>query len=229
MNKELKLYSDGKKIKTMTTKELAEYLGCYPQTITDNAKICLPNKEIINGKTTQWTEAEVTILIEHIKHNNPNQSDLMSSTLGIETTLTPLLKAAKLRDQIHKLDSDIEKRAAIAASMELLNEMLAEAIKSAENANEAMDKLLDNRGNINFQVMAGILAKEGMNIGRNKLFDLLKEKEILMDTNIPYRKYIELGFFVITNKETPIGLKSVTLITPRGQDYIMKLLIRKEE
>lgn len=53
--------------KTMTTKEVAEALGTRPNVITENAKKCLPNKVIENGKATYWTKAEVTFLLEYIK------------------------------------------------------------------------------------------------------------------------------------------------------------------
>jgi hypothetical protein len=78
--------------KALTTKELSEAIGCHPDTILSNAKICLPNKEIINGKSTIWSEVEITLLIEQIKKNNNNQHDLRSSSVGISTTLTPALK-----------------------------------------------------------------------------------------------------------------------------------------
>lgn len=58
--------------KLMTTKEIAEQLGTRPNVITENAKKCLPDKVIENGKTTYWTQAEVTVLIEQLKCNQVN-------------------------------------------------------------------------------------------------------------------------------------------------------------
>ena len=56
----------------ITTKQLAEQLGTRPNVITENAKKCLPNKKIENGKATYWTQAEVTVLIEQLKCNQVN-------------------------------------------------------------------------------------------------------------------------------------------------------------
>ena len=81
--------------KTMTTKELADFLHTRPNVITENAKKALPNKVIQNGKQTYYTEQEVTILIEFMKGNRPNQYDLSSNMIGTSTRLTPALKLKK--------------------------------------------------------------------------------------------------------------------------------------
>lgn len=92
----------------MTTREVAQALGCKPQTITDNAKKCLPNKKIENGKPTFWTEEEVTVLLEFIKGNNNNQTNLTRSALGSETSLTPIYKLQQSAKDIVANLSDIQ-------------------------------------------------------------------------------------------------------------------------
>lgn len=76
----------------MTTKEIADCLGTKPNVITENAKKCLPDKKIENGKPTYWTKEEVTILIDFMQNNN-NRKDLYLSNrmIGISTDLTPAL------------------------------------------------------------------------------------------------------------------------------------------
>lgn len=81
--------------KQMTTKEVAESLGCTDKTVRENAKKCLPNKVFENGKTTYWNEAEVTILLEYLKRNNPNQSGYTAAVQAISTSMTPALKLKK--------------------------------------------------------------------------------------------------------------------------------------
>ena len=70
------------------------------------------------------------------------------------------------------------------------------------------------------------------NIGRNRLFEFLRNKNILQQDNIPYQKYIDSGYFrvietkfTIPSGETKISLK--TLVLQKGVAYINKLL--KEE
>lgn len=76
----------------MTTKEIADSLGTKPNVITENAKKCLPNKKIENGKPTYWTKEEVTILIDFMQNNNNRTDlDLSNRMIGISTDLTPAL------------------------------------------------------------------------------------------------------------------------------------------
>lgn len=68
-----------------------------------------------------------------------------------------------------------------------------------------------------------------MGIGRNKLFEILRNKGILMNNNIPYQKYIDCGYFrVIEQKYTkPDGTVCInikTLVYQKGLDFIRKLL-----
>lgn len=81
--------------KTMTTREVAEALGCAVNTLRETAKDVLPNKVFENGKTTYWTESEVTVVLEAMKNHNSNQNNLSRSLTGVSTSLTPALKIQK--------------------------------------------------------------------------------------------------------------------------------------
>lgn len=66
-------------------------------------------------------------------------------------------------------------------------------------------------------------------IGRNKLFEILRNKKILQRNNIPYQEYVDRGYFrVVETKytkptgETCISIK--TLVYQKGVDYIRKLI-----
>jgi phage antirepressor YoqD-like protein/biotin operon repressor len=82
--------------KTMTTKELADYLRTSPKVVIENARKCLPNKIIENGKVTLWTQKEVTILIEQMKTSNPNENTFTEAVKAVSTELTPALKMKEL-------------------------------------------------------------------------------------------------------------------------------------
>src|SRR5574344_1755446 len=77
--------------KKMTTKEVAESLGCAVKTVRENAKKCLPNKVFENGKTTEWNEAEVTVLLDYMKeHSNVGAGVQLSNDLtAVSTSMTP--------------------------------------------------------------------------------------------------------------------------------------------
>lgn len=80
----------------MTTKEVAEVLGTSPNVVTENGKKLFPKKEVQRGKAVEWSEEEVTVLIDHMQKNPSNNAgkELVSSTYksGLSTKLTPALK-----------------------------------------------------------------------------------------------------------------------------------------
>ena len=80
----------------MTTKEVAETLGTTPNVITENGKKLFPNKKVQHGKALDWTDEEVTVLIDYMQKNPSNNAgnQLISSTYKSElsTKLTPALK-----------------------------------------------------------------------------------------------------------------------------------------
>lgn len=80
----------------MTTKGVAEVLGTTPNVVTENGKKLFPNKEVQRGKAVDWTDEEVTVLIDHMRKNPSNNAgnELISSTYksALSTKLTPALK-----------------------------------------------------------------------------------------------------------------------------------------
>jgi len=77
----------------------------------------------------------------------------------------------------------------------------------------------------------GRLAKVlNVGIGRNKLFEFMRDKRLLMHNNVPYQTGVDAGYFrVIEQKynkpDGSVNLTTKTLARPKGQDYIRKLLI----
>lgn len=96
---------------------------------------------------------------------------------------------------------------------------------------EFADKVSNSSNLIDMGKMAKLLKDENINIGRNRLFEWLRKKEILMKNNIPYQRYIDGGYFQVKEStfETPYGTKTqqTTYVTGKGQIYITEKL-RKE-
>ena len=68
-----------------------------------------------------------------------------------------------------------------------------------------------------------------MGVGRNTLFEILREKKILRRNNEPYQDYIDNGWFRLVesryqkpNGDTCINLK--TVVFQKGVDGIRKML-----
>lgn len=92
---------------------------------------------------------------------------------------------------------------------------------------EFFDAVTDSKDAIDIGQVAKVLNFPG--IGRNKLFEILRNNGILKQNNEPYQKYIDCGYFrVIEQKyearpgEIRINIK--TLVFQKGIDYIRKIL-----
>lgn len=89
------------------------------------------------------------------------------------------------------------------------------------------DSVADSKSAIPMDQVAKVLAVPGL--GRNKLFEFLREAKILQYNNIPYQKYVDAGYFrVVETKYTkPDGSTNInikTLVYQKGVDYIKKKL-----
>lgn len=76
---------------------------------------------------------------------------------------------------------------------------------------------------------AKIVAKEKINVGRNRLFTWLREQGYLMTNNVPYQRYINNGYFKVieVSKITSYGKINVfpkTLVTGKGQIFLVERL-----
>lgn len=92
---------------------------------------------------------------------------------------------------------------------------------------EFFDAVADSKNAIQMSEVAKVLNYPGY--GRNRLFEFLREKKVLMPNNQPYQKYVDCGYFrVIEQKYTKpngdIAINIKTLVYQRGVNYIRKLL-----
>ena len=94
---------------------------------------------------------------------------------------------------------------------------------------EFYDDVVESKDAIPMDRVAKIL---NMGIGRNKLFELLRNEKVLMYNNTPYQKYVDLEWFrcVETKFTKPNGdvcINVKTLVLQRGVDSIRKILLKK--
>lgn len=133
-------------------------------------------------------------------------------------------------------------------------ELLSKALLFAQRKIEAKDaeitklnqKIHDDKPRVNFAnrvssayhndlvnmgQMAKLLEDKHIPIGRNRLFDVLKEMSILMADNLPYQRFITSGYFKVKEYtyDTAYGVRAgrVTLITGKGQVWLSKQLQEK--
>lgn len=85
---------------------------------------------------------------------------------------------------------------------------------------------------ISMNDMAKLATKNGIKIGRNKLFAFLRNEKVLKPDNIPYQRYMELQpWFQIKESTydtaTSTHITLTTVVTSQGQRGIIKMLKRK--
>ena len=91
---------------------------------------------------------------------------------------------------------------------------------------EFYDQIIDSKDTIDIGSLAKTLNIR--NIGRNKLFEILRERKILDSKNQPYQTYIDRGYFrtietsYIQGGDVKIHIK--TVVFQKGVDYISKML-----
>lgn len=122
--------------------------------------------------------------------------------------------------------------------------VLKEENKKLETANEAMkpkalfaDAYAATKDGILVGAMAKMLRQNGIEIGQNRLFRILRERGYLMkggaDKNMPTQRSMESGWFRIKARTitTPDGSNRSTrtvLVTGKGQQYFVNLFLKEE-
>ena len=170
--------------------------------------------------------------------NLVNEYGLYSLILG---SRKPEAKKFK-RWVTHEVLPSIRKNGGYIANQESLTpeQIVAQALIVANNIIQEKDRLLaeqkpkveffDTVANSKTALPMDRVAKVlDMGIGRNKLFELLRDKKILDRNNIPYQTYVDRGYFrVVEQKYTkPTGetvVTTKTLVYQRGVDYIRKIV-----
>lgn len=119
------------------------------------------------------------------------------------------------------------------------SEALMLAAKQAEEIEEKNKLLLEQTPKVEFYNavtgsedtidMRTVATVLNMGIGRSKIFEVLRDKRVLDRKNMPYQKYIDLGYFrtVETQYTKSDGTNCInikTVVFQKGLDFIRKTL-----
>lgn len=193
----------------MTTKEVADILGVDVKTVQRAAlSLDMDVERSGSSHTMLFDEAQATaIKLEIENHSKVN-------------ALTP--------------KTNLERQLIIQQAMQIQAEMIEELqnkVSRLEPAANFAYQLCSSKDTIEIGECAKVLNK---NIGRNRLFEFLRNNNVLQSNNIPYQKYIDAGYFrvieskyVTPNGETKISLK--TVVFQKGVAYINRLLSKAVE
>lgn len=109
-----------------------------------------------------------------------------------------------------------------------VNLKLVEENKILAPKAEFYDAVADSESLTSMGDVAKILAR---GIGRNKLYKILRENNVLQKDNIPYQRFVDADYFKVIETNFMANGNSVvvktTYVKQRGIDYIRKLLDKK--
>ena len=115
----------------------------------------------------------------------------------------------------------------LAYEQQLVIEEQKQQLIEAEPKVEFYDTVTGSETTIDFGQAAKVLNYKGL--GRNKLFQYLRDKDILMSNNTPYQRYVDAGYFRLIettwntpNNDSMVYLK--TVIYQKGLDFLFKLI-----
>ena len=158
-------------------------------------------------KYQQWLAIEVLPSIR--KHGAYMTNEVIERTLTDPDYLIQLATALKEERQARKLAE--------------------EKIEEQKPLVDFANQVSDTTDLIDMKTMAKLLKDNNINIGRNRLFEFLRMKKILMKDNQPYQQYVDAGYFKVneyeytyTNSFGQTKTNRQTFVTGKGQLYITK-------
>jgi len=104
--------------------------------------------------------------------------------------------------------------------------LLESVITSQKPKVEFFDAVADSKTAVDLGTVAKVIDK---GLGRNELFQFLRERKVLMANNIPYQQFIDQGYFRVieqkyNKKDGTVCINFKTLVYQAGVKHIIKLL-----
>lgn len=188
--------------KTMTVREVAEALNVSRQTIYRAMEEAGLSDLSKNGQVTYLTEMQVTAIKLNLRKN-----------LEVASQPKTRLEKALLIQQALEYQQDI------ITELEKENAEQKERLAISEPKAETLDKIAATSNDVSVRELASVLAVP--HLGRNNLFERLRQDGYIDGYNHPYRKYIEAGlmyekeYYVPQIDRTNLQLR----ITQKGVTY----------
>jgi len=201
----------------MTIKQVAEVLGVSTRYVNLKVKEFYPNL-LQNGVTTFLNEKEIT----HIKlemEKNPS----LEQSFKVKTNLE---KKLLIQQAMNFLNEEVEELRLYVSEIKTQNKELYIENNQLKPKAEFFDAVTESKDCIDMGNVAKLLNKK---IGRNKLFQFLRDKKVLMRDNTPYQNYIDRSYFrVIESKfnkpDGTVHINLKTLVTQKGVNFLNKII-----
>lgn len=107
--------------------------------------------------------------------------------------------------------------------------------RELEEKNRFINQIAISKNSLKVEEVAQIASKEGIKIGRNRLWEKLRKWGLIKQNSKydPKQKYIDTGLFEVVEgaRETQKGVFTykTTKVTGKGQVYIIKKLLKEKE
>jgi len=191
----------------MTTMQVADALGVSTRTVRRHAADMGKTE---NGKQTFYDEKDVTIIKNRIERSGRTDLDNVVQLPNVSTDLEMMALDAKVSAWKTRKIEELQKQLA-----------------DAQPKIAFHDAVTGSKDTIDIGEAAKVLAIPGL--GRNKLFERLRNEGILMQNNQPYQKYVDAGYFrtIESSYTTPDGSTHVsikTVVYQRGLNFIRKVV-----
>lgn len=199
----------------MTVKEVAVALGVSDRTIQRHLKEMreegLSDNVVARGEEAVLSEKEVTIIKARIERSGRTDLRNIAELPNISTDLEMMVLDAKVSAWKTRKIEELQKQLA-----------------DAQPKIAFHDAVTGSKDTIDIGEAAKVLAIPGL--GRNKLFERLRNEGILMQNNQPYQKYVDAGYFrtIESSYTKPDGSTHVnikTVVYQRGLDFIRRAVL----
>ena len=202
-----------------TVKEIADILDVGQTTVKRAIEKLRP---VLNPVSTNTQggylldEQQATLIKKEIQsHHNlaSRQIDLVTTEQEENETILKAMSILKKRHDEYKLRAEL-------AELKL---------EQQQPKVEFFDTVVESKSLLSMGNVAKLLDKD---IGRNKLFSLLRDKHILMNGNSPYQTYIDRGYFKLkensyTTNSGQVKVFKTPYVTQKGLAYIQKIVKEK--
>lgn len=215
----------------MTSKEIAEMTGKEHEIVMRDIRNLIDQLGENNGC--------IFVLVEYTDlkgEKRPMYKLDKKSCLLLSSGYSVILRS-KIIDRWEELEK--EKRSGNFVIPSTFSEALMLAAKQAEEIEEKNKLLLEQTPKVEFYNavtgsedtidMRTVATVLNMGIGRKKIFEVLRDKRVLDRKNMPYQKYIDLGYFRIvetqyTKSDGTNCINIKTVVFQKGLDFIRKTL-----
>lgn len=216
---ELSLFDDEIGKKTVTTKELAEVLCVDVKTVNNTVErlgglLGTTFQKSYGGRPTKvFNEEQATLIKQEIqKHHNLSSRKIDDVSTDYEMEI---MTQKVIAYHIQKAN-EYKQRAEIAEKQLLEQKPMVDGYQTflASHSSFTMQK-------------ASAMLKDGNGVspyGRNNLIKKLKLDGIFMSNGLPYRDFIDRGYFEVRTSVHNGMSHDSTLVFPKGMDYLAKKL-----